>query len=144
MLNIHLPGKYLFVRLLGHTKHLARNTKTHYLVWYGCIFLNTSVAFLVAEAIPVFGDLLSLIGAALATPLAMTIEGVMFIYEERRLRKRLTFGKFLLHMFNGFMILVSIFIIISGWYASVVTISRSVSDGKTSSPFSCDDNSNSV
>lgn len=110
----------------------------------GVVFLNTSVSFLVAEAIPVFGDLLSLIGAALATPLAMTIEGVMFIYEERRLRKPLTPAKIALHIFNGFMLIVSVFAMCAGWYASVTGIIKSVSAGGTSSPFSCADNSNSV
>lgn len=33
VLNVHLPAKYLFVRILSGTQHLARNTRTHYLVW---------------------------------------------------------------------------------------------------------------
>jgi hypothetical protein len=33
VLNVHLPAKYLFVRLLSGTHHLAHNTKIHYLVW---------------------------------------------------------------------------------------------------------------
>jgi hypothetical protein len=108
------------------------------------VFLNSSVSFLVAEAIPVFGDLISLIGAALATPLAMTIEGAMFIFEERRLKKRLTPAKIALHAFNAFMLLVSVFAMCAGWYASVDAIIKSVSSGGTTKPFSCADNSNSA
>lgn len=106
-----------------------------------CVFLNVAVSFVVAEAIPVFSDLLSLIGAALATPLSLTVEGFMFIYEEHRLRKRLTFGKILLHIFNGLIIILSFFFLGSGWYASVVQIMNSVKGGSTSQPFSCADNS---
>jgi hypothetical protein len=37
----------------------------------GCVFANCAISFIIAEAIPVFGDLISLIGALLATFLAL-------------------------------------------------------------------------
>lgn len=33
VLNSHLPAKFMFLRLLGGTKHLTHNTKKHYIVW---------------------------------------------------------------------------------------------------------------
>jgi hypothetical protein len=111
-------------------------------VWYGVIVANAALSFLVAEAIPVFGDLLSLIGAALATPLCMTIQGIMFIWLERGQKR--TAWKTALHVWNGSMMLISLFVIGGGWYASVMQIHKSVSSGGTTKPFSCADNSNSV
>lgn len=105
------------------------------------MFLNVAVSFIVAEAIPVFSDLLSLIGAALATPLSLTVEGFMFIYEDVRLKRRMTITRICLHLFNGIIILLSLFFLGSGWYASVVQIINSVKGGKTAKPFSCADNS---
>lgn len=109
-----------------------------------CVFANVAVSFVIAESIPVFSDLLSLIGAALATPLSLTVEGCMFIYEDYRTKRKMTTPRILLHVFNLLVIGLSLFFLGSGWYASVIQIRNSVRDGTTSNPFSCADNSNSV
>lgn len=110
----------------------------------GTIAFNAALSFLVAEAIPVFSDLLSLIGAALATPLCMTMQGAMFIWLNRKDPNPRTAWRTALNVFNVSMILVSLFAIGGGWYASVVQINKSVRAGGTTQPFSCADNSNSV
>ena len=33
VLNTHLPAKYIFVRILGKSRHLTENTLTHRAVW---------------------------------------------------------------------------------------------------------------
>lgn len=137
LLNTHIPAKLVFVRLLRNSRHLSHNTPTHYLVWFGCIFFNISISFIIAEAIPVFDNLLSFVGALLCTTLAITIECIMFVYEERRLRKPLTPGRIALHVFNGLLMLASVFATVTGLWASVVAF-KGV---KSTQPFSCADNS---
>ena len=57
----------VFVRFMRNSKHLARNTKTHYIVWYSIVAFNISISFVLALGIPVFNNLLSLIGALLGS-----------------------------------------------------------------------------
>ena len=45
---------------MRNSKHLARNTKTHYIVWFSLVAVNILVSFLIAEVIPIFNDLQSL------------------------------------------------------------------------------------
>jgi hypothetical protein len=46
-------------------------TKALFACCRGCVFANCAISFIIAEAIPIFGDLISLIGALLATFLAL-------------------------------------------------------------------------
>jgi len=160
VLNIHMPAKLLMVRFLRNSHHLASNTKTHYLVWFGCVAFGTTIAYIIAEAIPVvsvnffsifflcsacsytqFNNLLSLIGAFLATPLAMTIEGMMYAYEAKRNGEKLSWWGWAKHAWNSFIILFSFFAIGTGMWASIVAIRKDVTGGGTVQPFSCADNS---
>ncbi|KAK7428271.1 hypothetical protein QQZ08_005168 [Neonectria magnoliae] len=62
-LVIHLPGNYIFIRLLRGSKHLTANTMVHWSTWLACAGSVTVVAYLVASGIPVFGGLVSLVEA---------------------------------------------------------------------------------
>ena len=56
-----MPAKYLFLRLLKKKpRHITQNTVTHYVYWFGCTGGVAIVAYIIASAIPVFGDLVSL------------------------------------------------------------------------------------
>ncbi|GAD95441.1 amino acid transporter, putative [Paecilomyces variotii No. 5] len=63
---IHIPAKYVFVRLMRDSRHLTANTVTHWSVWLGCSFTVSLIAYLIASGIPIFNGLVSLIGALLA------------------------------------------------------------------------------
>lgn len=141
LLNTHIPAKLVFVRIFRNSRHLSHNTPTHYFVWFGCIFFNVSISFIIAEAIPVFNNLLSFVGALLCTTLAITIECIMFFYEERRLRKVMTPARIALHVFNALLILASVFATITGLWASILAIKGDMDKGATTPPFSCADNS---
>ncbi|KAF7550888.1 hypothetical protein G7Z17_g5396 [Cylindrodendrum hubeiense] len=66
-LVIHLPGKYIFLRILRGSKHLTSNSMIHWGTWLGCTFSVAVVSYVIASGIPVFGGLVSLIGAFLGT-----------------------------------------------------------------------------
>lgn len=59
----HLAGKNLFVRILKGSHHLNHSTKTHWITWLSCVFGSVVVGYIIASAIPIFGSLISLIGA---------------------------------------------------------------------------------
>ena len=70
-LVLHLPAKYIFVRLLRGTEALTDNSFKHWATWIGCTAGNTIIAYVIASAIPVFGGLVSLIGALLGTLMSL-------------------------------------------------------------------------
>ncbi|RSL92514.1 hypothetical protein CEP52_013782 [Fusarium oligoseptatum] len=113
-LTIHVPSKYIFVRLLRDSKHLAANTMVHWTTWLGCTFGIAFVAYVIASAIPVFGGLISLVGALLGTLMSVSV------------------------------IILGTFLMVAGTYGSVVGIINSYNMDGGSKPFSCADNSGSV
>jgi hypothetical protein len=70
---LHISAKYLFVRILRGTPHLQSNSLVHWATWLACTFGLGSLAFIVAEAIPFFNSLVSLIGAVGFGPLTVRV-----------------------------------------------------------------------
>ncbi|RSL89378.1 hypothetical protein BHE90_017170 [Fusarium euwallaceae] len=77
----HLPAKYIFVHALRGTKHLTSNTKTHWATWLGCTFGVSVIAYIIASAVPVFGSLISLVGALFGTLMSFQPMGCMWLYD---------------------------------------------------------------
>ncbi|PNH45205.1 hypothetical protein VD0004_g2597 [Verticillium dahliae] len=142
---IHLPGKYMFVRFLRGTKHLASNTIIHWATWFGCTFGVTAIAYIIASAIPVFGGLVSLIGALLGTFLSFMPMGCMWLYDNwARGKTEKTWSWRLMVLWSVFVIVSGTFLMIAGTYGSVVGIMDSYKESGGSAAFSCADNSNST
>lgn len=134
----------MFVRLLRDTKHLSRNTKTHWIVWIGCTAGCTLIAYIVASAIPIFGNLVSLIGALLITGLAFQAMACMWLYDNWRAEHRGSAGWKLMVGWCSFVIVLGTFMTISGTYGSIAEIVSSYTSAGGSSAWSCADNSNST
>ncbi|KAH0045714.1 amino acid transporter, partial [Aureobasidium melanogenum] len=138
----HLPAKYVFLRILRGTKHVTQNTAIHWVTWFGCTASTIIISYIIAIAIPVFGGLVSLIGALLGTLLSFQPYGCMWLYDNwhgERTRKWT-----LMVAWCIFVIVSGMFLMVAGTYGSVVSIIDSYnSDGGTSA-WSCADNSGSV
>jgi hypothetical protein len=67
----HISAKHLFVRILSGSKHLTTNTWTHWITWLSCTFGCVVVSYIIGSAIPIFGTLISLIGALLCPAVAI-------------------------------------------------------------------------
>ncbi|KAI9932412.1 hypothetical protein MW887_008653 [Aspergillus wentii] len=125
LLFIHITAKYIFVRLLHGSRHLASNTLTHWMVWLSCTIGIALIAYVIASAIPVFSDLVSLVGALLGTPMCFQPMGGMWLYDNWTHGRGVT----------GF------FLMIGGTYGSVVTIMDSYKKAGGTAAWSCADNS---
>ncbi|KAH6871028.1 putative amino acid transporter [Thelonectria olida] len=143
-LTLHVASKYVFVRILRGSRHLAANTVIHWTTWLGCTFGTALVAYIIASGIPVFGGLVSLIGALLGTLMSFQPMGCMWLYdnwskgkEERSLRWML------MVCFSVFVIVSGTFLMVAGTYGAVVDIIDSYKLSR-SSAWSCIDNSGSV
>lgn len=114
----------------------------HWLSWLSLTFSISLVAYIIASAIPVFNDLVSLVGALMGTPMAFQPMGCMWLYDnwwDGKIDKTLKWK--LMVAWCILVILAGTFIMIGGTYGSVVSIITSYSGG--SKAFSCADNSSS-
>jgi hypothetical protein len=144
-LVIHIAAKYIFVRLLRGTHHLTENTARHWATWLSCTGGIAIVAYVVASAIPVFGGLVSLIGALLGTLMSFQPMGCMWLYDNwSRFKAERTPRLTLMVCWSVFVIVSGTFLMIGGTYGSVVGIIDTYKASGGSAAWSCADNSNSV
>ncbi|KAK6906696.1 hypothetical protein I203_100683 [Kwoniella mangroviensis CBS 8507] len=141
LLYAHTAAKYVFVRVLRNSRHLSKNTPVHYMVWYGCVGFTCGIGFIIAEAIPFFNDLLSLIGALLGTLICIQMEAYMWMWDNWRATNRGTRKWNLMMAMNAIFFVLGCFLMVAGTYAAAVVINDSLNSGDAGSPFSCADNS---
>ncbi|KAF4461758.1 Transmembrane amino acid transporter [Fusarium albosuccineum] len=136
--GIALPGLMASAILLSHP-HSVRLGTSYRRVCLVIVSVSL-VAYLIASAIPVFGGLVSLIGALLGTFLAFQPMGCMWLYDhwkdERTVRWHLMVG------WSVFVIVSGTFLMIAGTYSSIVGIIDSYKADGGSAAWSCADNSN--
>ncbi|KAJ6172402.1 transmembrane amino acid transporter protein-domain-containing protein [Penicillium chermesinum] len=142
LLFVHITGKYIFIRILQGSRHLVANTVTHWSVWLGSTFTVTVVAYIIASAIPVFSDLVSLVGALLGTPMCFHPMAGMWLYDNWH--KRASGPRWgLMVAWCAFVLLSGTFLMVAGTYGSVVSIIDSYKASGGSAAWSCADNSSS-
>ncbi|EXJ80688.1 hypothetical protein A1O3_06972 [Capronia epimyces CBS 606.96] len=77
----HTAAKYAFVRLMRRSKHFQRNSWQHWSVWLSANLVVAALAFILAEAIPVFNYMLALTGAVCFAPMSLMFPACMWIYQ---------------------------------------------------------------
>lgn len=137
-LYTHIPAKYVFVRTLRNRwrHHLARPTKTHWAVWLACTAGCTLIAYIIASGIPVFGSLISFVGAVFCPMVCMIPYMFMWFHDHPDWRTG-SVGTRIVAVINMFIIVAGIFLTVAGTYGSVVDLISAVADR----PWSCADNS---
>ncbi|GAM89516.1 hypothetical protein ANO11243_075550 [Dothideomycetidae sp. 11243] len=136
-----LPAKYFFVRILRGTKHIASNTKTHWVTWLGSVFATALTAYIIASAIPVFGKLVSLVGALFSGLLTFITMGCMWLYDNWKVepyRRTLRWRAGV--VLSVSMILLGVFLTVAGTYGAVMGIIDDYKANGGSAAWSCADN----
>ncbi|WVW84396.1 hypothetical protein I302_106430 [Kwoniella bestiolae CBS 10118] len=142
---LHLPAKYIFLRLMKGTRHLTSNSVIHWVVWLGSVFTCTIIAYIIASAIPVFGSLVGLIGALFGTFFCIMLMGAMWLFDNKdRRHTDSSFGYRALFAMNVFLVVLAAYLMISGTWGAVQDIIDSYNADGGQSVWSCKDNSNSV
>lgn len=114
----------------------------HWTTWVGCTIGIALVAYIIASAIPVFEDLVSLVGALLGTPMCFQPMAGMWLYDNWTHGKiaRTPWWMFMVG-WCAFVMAAGTFLMIGGTYGSVVTIIASYKQTGGTSAWSCADNS---
>ncbi|EAL91688.1 putative neutral amino acid permease [Aspergillus fumigatus Af293] len=142
-LYVHVGAKYLFVRILRHSKHLQANTLVHWGTWLGCTITLSAISFLLASAIPIFTYVLALVGSLCYSPLAICLPGWLWLYSHQHYRRG-SVGRLVIYGLHVGMILLGIFMTVGGTYGVVVQIMEAYRNGRIDQAFSCADNSGTV
>lgn len=93
---------------------------------------------MIAEAIPFFGTLLSLLAAIAYAPMAIVVPMHLWLYDFAEYRKG-TAAKRAVWAAHVVILLAGLFLTIGGSYAMIRTIYEEYATGKISSAFSCAD-----
>ncbi|KAJ5146366.1 uncharacterized protein N7515_000930 [Penicillium bovifimosum] len=144
MLFVHLPAKFIFIRLLRGSRHLTSNGIVHWTSWIGCTVSVGLISYIIASAIPVFDNLVSLIGALLGTFMCFQPMGCMWLYDNwGRGRYERSRRWIAMVCWSIFVIVSGTFMMVGGTYGCIVTIIESYHANGGTSAWSCADNSNS-
>jgi hypothetical protein len=145
VLYASVSARFVFFRLFAGTAHMGNHTIVGWLSWAGILFILWVFAFIIAEVIPFFADLLSLMSSLFDSFFGWIFWGVAYIrmrhadygpgwYKMRGFR-----GWFGAAM-NVFIILVGFYFLGAGTYASVASIVQGYDANNFGGPFTCDSN----
>ena len=116
-------------------------------MWIGCTSGITLIAYCIASGIPVFGGLVSLIGALLGTLMCFQPMGCMWLYDnwhKGKQQQQRSVAWMAMVAFSVFVVVSGTFLMIAGTYGSIVGIMDSYRESGGSAAWTCADNSNSV
>lgn len=79
----HVAAKYIYVRMFRGTDRMSKRSWSSFGIWAIIVLILWVVAWIIAEAIPVFNDLLSLISALFASWFTYGLSGVFWLFLNR-------------------------------------------------------------
>lgn len=133
----HVAAKYIYLRIFRGTRHMGTRTWLAVGTWLAIIGTLWIVAFIIAESIPNFNDLLSLISSLFASWFTYGLSGILWLYInygnwfQNWRKSSLTVANFLIFLLGAAICGI-------GLYASGTAISKDASKGAS---WSCADNS---
>ncbi|PSR85886.1 transmembrane amino acid transporter protein-domain-containing protein [Coniella lustricola] len=76
----HVAGTFMFERVFGGTEHVVRRTRLGTIAWLSMMLGIWLLAFVIAESIPIFNSLLSLVAALFVSWFSYGIPGMMWLF----------------------------------------------------------------
>ncbi|THG98973.1 hypothetical protein EW026_g3292 [Hermanssonia centrifuga] len=141
VINGHVCAKLMFVRIFRrngvHSRHMTSHTWSGWLTWIGLCFVIWTLAFIIAEVIPFFNDLLGVISSLFASWFTYGISGIFYFHLTPKPQRWSTPMQKAKTIFFSCIIVMGAFIMIAGLYSSITSIVNGYKDGSFPSPFSC-------
>jgi len=145
VLYASVSARFVFFRIFEGTKHKSEHTVVGWASWAAILGATWIGAFIIAEVIPFFSDLLSLMSSLFDSFFGFIFWGVAYIRMRRVdggvnwLREQTPYGYMML-AFNILIILIGCFFLTAGTYTSVESIIQSYAAGQVSGVFTCETN----
>lgn len=131
----HVAGKFIFLRILGNTEHAAKRTFIGTATWLATTFGIWLIAFVIAESIPIFNSLLSLVAALFVSWFSYGIPGFMWLFLYR--------GEYFKDWKSIVGLVANLFLVAAGFMFCALGLWSTVdslSSNSTKQPWSCASN----
>jgi len=145
VLYASVSARFVFFRIFAGTRHMGNHTVAGWAGWIAILAILWVFAFIIAEVIPFFSDLLSLMSSLFDSFFGFIFWGVAYI----RMRKE-TYGAdfyktrgirgYAGFFFNITLCLIGLLFLTAGTYATIQSIIDGYHAANFGGPFSCDDN----
>lgn len=140
-----VSSKFIFFSIFKGTRHVSSNTVTGWVAWISIVATTWITAFIIAEVIPFFSDLLSLMSSLFDTWFGFVFWGVAYMQLRHKEKgdgwwRNLDFKGYIMLGLNIFLIICGFVVLGPGTYASVKSIIVSYQTGSVGGVFSCANN----
>ncbi|KAI1659213.1 transmembrane amino acid transporter protein-domain-containing protein [Daldinia decipiens] len=135
-INGTVVGRYIHGRVYKDSVTRFINTTKGWSTWLALITFITLIAWVIAEAIPFFSDLLAISSALFISGFTFYFPAVfwfMLIKQGKWYAKE----NILKSILNGLVFIIGMIVLVGGTYASIVDIIDGYSKGKVRGAFSC-------
>ena len=147
VLYASVSARFVFFRIFEGTRHKAYHTVIGWSAWAGILAATWIGAFIIAQVIPFFSDLLSLMSALFDSFFGFIFWGVAYIHMRRvdggkgwLARENQTPRGYAMFVLNVVIILIGIYFLTAGTYTSVQAIIDNYKAGTVGGVFTCADN----
>jgi len=142
VLYASVSARFVFFNIFSGTRHMANHTVVGWATWAGILAITWIFAFIIAEVIPFFSDLLSLMSSLFDSFFGFIFWGVAYMrmrradygpkyYSVRGIRGWIGF------VVNITLCLIGLLFLSAGTYASVQSIIDGYNAANFGGPFSC-------
>lgn len=145
VLYASVSARFIFFRLFEGSRHKSEHTVVGWAAWAGILGATWLGAFIIAEVIPFFSDLLSLMSSLFDSFFGFIFWGVAYIRMRRVdggvnwLHEQSLYGYSMLAL-NIVIIIIGLFFLVAGTYTSVQSIIDSYNAGTVGGVFTCASN----
>ncbi|GES58989.1 amino acid transporter [Aspergillus terreus] len=145
VLYASVSARFLFFRLFDGTHHKGNHTVVGWAAWAGILACLWILAFIIAEVIPFFSDLLSIMSSLFDSFFGFIFWGVAYLRMRRAeygpgFWKKRGLRGWLGAILNVGLIGIGFFFLGPGTYASIKSVILNYQAGTVGSPFSCANN----
>ncbi|GAW09468.1 neutral amino acid [Lentinula edodes] len=132
-----VSARFVFFRVFSQSHHRHSNTAVAWMAWAGILIVLWVAAFIIAEIIPFFSDLLSLMSSLFDSWFGFIYWGLAYLILYPCNKRWNGFGRSVETLLNYFLVLFGLYILIAGTYVSVKTIIDSYHASLYGGVFSC-------
>ncbi|KAK5120912.1 hypothetical protein LTR85_005696 [Meristemomyces frigidus] len=145
VLYASVSARFVFFRLYAGTRHMGNNTVAGWAGWAAILAVTWVFAFIIAEVIPFFSDLLSLMSSLFDSFFGFIFWGVAYLRMRRAdygpgFYKTRGIRGWVGAIVNVLCIMIGLLFLSAGTYASVESIVQGYESASFGGPFSCASN----
>ncbi|CAK45327.1 hypothetical protein CBS63078_5539 [Aspergillus niger] len=142
VLYASVSARFIFFRLFDGTRHKGNHTVLGWAAWTGILTILWILAFIIAEVIPFFSDLESIMSSLFDSFFGFIFWGTAYLRMRREdygpnFYKNRGIRGWLGAILNVTLILAGFFFLGPGTYASIESVIISYREGTVGTPFSC-------